>query len=942
MKRDLLLTGASMLLFAGAASAQIAFSNANSRLTVQTNSGCTTTVIDWNNDGLDDIVRLDQGYILIVEEQKPGNQFVSHNYGAIGDGSGWAWGMAVGDVDNNGYKDVIAGGYDPTFQFRVAKFNATGTSITTTNFNPGAFFVQNVTLGDINDDGFLDVFACDDNAESHVYLNNGTGSFTSSSIINFNVTATDDSGNYGSVWSDYDNDGDLDLYIAKCRQAISNPADGRRINVMFRNNGDGTFTEAAAASNINVGWQSWTASFGDIDNDDDFDLLLTNHDHETQVFENDGSGVYTELTTTGISTVGMTPIQSVWADFDNDGWIDLLISGSQHKLYRNNGNKTFSLVSGLFDANDMESYSVGDLNHDGFIDVYASYANIYTTPTNIDDVLWLNNRNNNHYIGFDLHGTTTNDGAVGARVTIHGPWGSQTREVRVGESYGTVNSSQIHFGIGSTTTVTSAEIYWPTSGITQTINNPVADQYHTVIEQTCVSPDATITSSNGTYSICAGNSVTLSAPAGHSYEWSTGATTQSIVASAAGEYTVRVIAAGNACEAVNTVVIVENPDETPSVSVSGPTEICQGSSVTLTSSAHPNGYTWSSTESTQSITVTQAGTYSVTVNGACQNYTSSPITITVYDATEPVSNDVTLGAPGSANLSATGTDVTWYSDAAGTTVVGTGNNYTTPVVSTTTTYYVANTENFGAATANGGKNHVTGTNVYSGNTTNALMYFDVMEACTLNTVKVYTDTPGERLIELRNSAGTLVNSALVNITGDSMVVTLNFALTPGTDYSLGTNTAQNQVFWGNNGPRLKRNNGDVTYPYNVSTFVSLTGNNQGQTLYYYFYDWNISVPGTDCQSDLVPVTVNIANGVEEAEAAGFSIYPNPANNVLNIDQKNGGAFSYEILDVTGRVVAANNNNTNTARIDVSALKTGVYFVRINGVNGKTVQKIVVQ
>jgi hypothetical protein len=74
MKRDLLLTGASMLLFAGAASSQIAFTNANSRLTVQTNSGCTTTVIDWNNDGLDDIVRLDQGYILIVEEQKPGNQ----------------------------------------------------------------------------------------------------------------------------------------------------------------------------------------------------------------------------------------------------------------------------------------------------------------------------------------------------------------------------------------------------------------------------------------------------------------------------------------------------------------------------------------------------------------------------------------------------------------------------------------------------------------------------------------------------------------------------------------------------------------------------------------------------------------------------------------------------------------------------------------------------
>lgn len=933
-----------IVLSAGSLSAQTSFTNATSRLTNSLHSGCPITVVDWNNDGLDDIVRLDQGYILVIDEQKTDQSFVTHNFGAVGSGSGWAWGMAVADFDGNGYKDVVAGGYSSSFPIRVFMMNATGTAITPQSLTPGNFFTQNITLGDINNDGSTDIFVCDDNAESHVFLNNGSGAFTASAIIDFDVTATDDSGNYGSVWTDYDNDGDLDLYIAKCRQAVSNPADGRRINVLYRNNGDGTFTETAAASNIAIGWQSWTACFGDVDNDNDFDLVLTNHDHQIQLFINDGSGVYTENLTSGLTTSGMTPIQNIFEDFDNDGHIDLLITGtSDARLFHNNGDLTFTEITNILGSTVMYAPATGDLNHDGFMDLMVSYADLYTDPSSTADMLWFNNGNSNHFLSFNLQGTTSNPDAIGARVTIYGPWGLQTREVRAGESYGTQNSGLIHFGTGTSTQIDSAIIDWPTSG-TQTIYNPAPDQFITVIENDCVSPAASISSSNGSFAFCAGQSVTLEAPAGYSYLWSTGETTQTISVNTSGEYNVQVIASGNNCASLSpTVEVTENPDETPGITANGPTEFCFGETVELVASAHPNGHEWSTTETGSSITVSEAGSYTVTIQGVCQSFTSDPIVVTVNASPAPATSDVTIPSPGTANLSASGTSIFWYDAATGGTLLGTGANWTTPVVSTSTTFYAEDQTVFSGGSENGGKPYFTGTNMYSGNTTNAKMYFNVNEACTLNTVKVYTDLAGTRMIKMFNNVGTLVNSAIVNIPVDSSHITLNFPLTPGTGYYLTTDAVTNQAIpgWGNSSPRLKRNNGGVSYPYMVGTAVDITGSDQGGSLYYYFYDWNISYPSTTCPGPRSAATVFVSTiGVNEISAEGFSIYPNPANTYLNIDGK--GTYSYEIYDLTGRIVLYNGNANGISKIDVSNMVAGVYFVRISGNNGKTVQKIIIE
>jgi hypothetical protein len=176
----------------------------------------------------------------------------------------------------------------------------------------------------------------------------------------------------------------------------------RRINRLFVNDGSNNYTERAADFGIDIGWQTWTASFGDIDNDGDLDLLLTNHDYNSQIFENNGSGYYTELTNTGINTTTITSIESVFEDFDNDGFIDILIAGSEWMYYRNNGNKTFTRITGLFANNGMLSFGIGDLNHDGFVDVFASYGDIYNNPSaNYDDVLYLNDTvTTNNFINF--------------------------------------------------------------------------------------------------------------------------------------------------------------------------------------------------------------------------------------------------------------------------------------------------------------------------------------------------------------------------------------------------------------------------------------------------------------------------------------------------------------------------------------------------------------
>jgi hypothetical protein len=950
-KKLLILAGIALMnvLTASSVEAQVNFINANNRLnTPAFHSGCPVTVIDWNNDGLDDIVRLSQGRAAFVEIQKTNQTYETISLGSFSNNSGWAWGMCVADLDHNGFKDIIAGGNSSGV--KVLMVNNAGTAGTITTLPNSNFFLQNATAGDFNNDGWADVFLCDDNGPSRIYLNDGTGNLVASSIINFTINPGNigndpkDSGNYGSVFTDFDNDGDLDLYIAKCRQSStqSDGSDPRRVNVMFVNNGDGTYTENAAEYGINIAWQTWTASFGDIDNDADLDLLLTNHDFVSQIFENDGTGHYTDITTlTGFDINDITPIQSGFEDFDNDGFVDIFITGSDSRYFHNNGDKTFTKVEGLFNSNNMESFAMGDLNHDGRVDIYASYANIYTTPTNVDDVVWLNNSSqNNHFFTLDLRGTISNQGAIGARAMIYGAWGVQMREIRVGESYGTVYSSQLHFGLGSATSIDSVVISWPSGG-TQTIENPAIDQFLTVKEGVCVSPQVAITGS-GPLVLCPGNTLTLNATEGYSYLWSTDETTSSISVNAAGDYGVMVTEAGNDCPATTRTVVIElSPDETPTIEALSETEFCAGQSVELISPAGLTGYTWSNGEIGQSLTVTESGSYALTIQGACAEFTSAPINVVVYAATDPLVEGALIFEPTSAVLTGSGDSLTWY-DAIGGNMLASGNVYTTPVLDATTTYFVTNTISYGGGIFNGGLAAPSGNSQYSGdNNTNATTIFSVQNACKLASVVVHTDTPGERKIELRNEAGDLLNSVTINITG-IQTIALNFDLLPGVNYTLGTDEATNLLIpnWNLPSPRLKRNNQvNVNYPYVIDDLITIETSSFGNQYYYYFYDWKIEQTPTYCEGSPVAVTVTYEDATSVNDFANqVKVYPNPAKETLTVLTGDANAQA-TILDATGRVVL--NQPVGTAsNIAIDNLATGIYFVRVSTSASWFVKKLI--
>jgi len=1024
-------TTALMLGILSAQAQVLSFTNANSKLpnnAVNYRSGNSVSVADVNNDGLDDIIRLDQSNAINLEIQNINGGYTSYFLGTFSGGNAWA--MTVADLDQNGIKDVIAG-MGSTGSIALLSYNGTSYAANISVLQASNFFWQNISVGDFNNDGLPDIFGCDDVNWSKLYINNGNGTFrrmanalqnldittgtktlTVQSNLSFNpgqsvyitynsenymkglvvsysgttlvvdVTTTvgsgtfggwsvdkntiinfitnpgtwgatgdpNNSGNYGTVWTDFDSDGDLDFYIAKCRQSSSDPNDLRRIDQLFINDGSYRFKEDAAARGVANGWQTWTASFGDIDNDGDFDIAAINNDHTSQIFENDGTGHYTELTTANISTSGIYPLESQFEDFDNDGFIDLLVTGDDDYIYyKNNGDKTFTRINSLLSTNGIVSFATGDLNHDGFVDIYASLGDIYNNPSGtFDDIMYLNNGNTvNHFITFDLEGTITNADAIGANVVIYGPWGIQRREVRSGESYGTCNSSMLHFGLGINQTVDSAVIIWP-SGIEQHLTNLVADQFVTVVENGCLITGNTI---GGPHAICNGQSTTLvAAPGFSSYLWSDGSTGNTLTTSTIDTYSV-IVTSANGCSSISpSITLSINPVETPTIQAVGETTFCQGNSITLTSSPGAS-YTWSNGATAQSVSITQSGLYYVSVMGTCQAYTSDTVSVNVFPAPAPSANGGSVNNNGSVVLTASGNSLTWYDDAAGTNAVGTGPLFNTPTLTSTTTYYVQDTYTYGGGIVYAGSQHHSGTSLYSGNTTNASLIFDAYEDFTLKTVKVYTDTPGDRLIVLTDANNNVLQSLMVTIPMDSSLVTLNFAIPAGTGYRLGTDAAQNTILWGNPGPRLKRSQGAaVSYPYVINNLVSITNSTQGLNVYYYFYNWEIEKTSTVCTSALVPVTAEVViTGINHVvNNENIQLFPNPATDKITLSWgKNiNSQIQVNIVDVAGRVaqtVSYNNMTANAQQtIDISKLAKGVYFVKIRSANSEMVEKLVVR
>ena len=920
-----LTLGLTVLIGGTSAFGQLGFTNASSSMSNVTTSGGCMGVVDMNGDGLDDIAKLHNSKTFQVDYQNPDGSFALVDYGDVS-GSG-QWGWAIADLDNNGHKDMVSGGNgDGTHYLRIS---SPGNGALST-LGGSTIFTQAMSIGDIDNNGRLDVFACNDVGPNKLWFTDASGvPIENSGYIDWSSNPTSDmSGNYGSCFTDFDNDGDLDLYIAKCRQGVNDPSDPRRWNRLFVNDGNNNYTESAVVHGLQIRNQTWTADFGDIDNDGDLDMVATNHDATIQLFENDGSGNYTDITAgCGMEQNGFF-LQSKFVDLDNDGFLDVMIAGGVEFFFKGNGDGTFTQMNGLFPSGKaMHSFATGDLNNDGFVDVFANYGGGYVNPdSNNPDRLWINNGNANHWFTVRLQGTISNRDAVGARVSITGPWGTQVREVKAGESYGMVTTFAAMFGLGEYTTIPTLTIHWP-SGLVETFTDLDVDQTINVIEATCISPLAEITTPTAPIICGNGDQLTLSANAGFDHLWSTGATTESIIVTTAGSYSVT-IDDGSGCTGTTSIFVEQSPDETPMVSASAELTFCEGGELELTST-EATEYLWSNGATSRSIMVQTSGDYEVTIEGVCGAFTSEAITVEVLDAPDaPLADDVAVPLNTSATLEALGENIEWFDQATGSDAVGTGNTFNTPILTQDATYWVQASTIHGGEVAFGGRidNSVSG--AYHTNTDNYQL-FTAYQDMFIESVKVYANGAGERTIAVVDQGnGSTIATGTYNIPDGESRVDLGFFVPAGGPYGL-------RAVGGN--PQLWRDGmgSNPAYPYALGTLGSMTSSTASGTnataYYYFFYDIEVKSPSTTCAGPRTQVEVAVGpTGISEQGTRAVNVWPNPTSGAINITVSElQGRVSVDVMDVTGRLVKAINADASSQQggilaMDLSGLAMGEY------------------
>ncbi len=442
-------------------------------------------------------------------------------------------GVSFCDYNNDGWDDITVSseiGMPIKFYKNVnGLFVLDNMSIPDDNFE-----TKQVQWVDFDNDGDMDLFATCSTDLNKLYENDGNFNFSDITISSgLNLTAIN---SWGSSWGDYNNDGYLDVYICFRDFGDTQP------NALFKNNGDGTFTNVSISAELNqIIDPTFCAAFFDYNNDGWQDIFVTNHRFsQSYLYKNNGNETFTDVslsTGAGVITDGMS---TTIGDFNNDGWFDIYITNlgnsesNLNVLLNNNGNDTFTDVS-VITGTDFYSVAWGavflDADNDTDLDLYVSgmldgsttlpsafYENqgnntfsipsdigfendiarsfsnaigdvdndglpeIFVINDNANNYLWKNTtQNSNNWLKVNLEGTIGNKDGIGSKIEIFSDGKAQYRYTLNGEGYIAQNSSTEFFGLGSAKTIDYVKVKW-LSGVEDVLFNVEINKTITIKE----------------------------------------------------------------------------------------------------------------------------------------------------------------------------------------------------------------------------------------------------------------------------------------------------------------------------------------------------------------------------------------------------------------------------------------------------------------------------
>lgn len=470
-------------------SAQINFLNQASDLGINVVCGDTylgngISFFDYDNDGWDDIsIGTADNKPLRFLKNINGN-FVLHNLNIPQNNNqnkqiNWV------DIDNDGDNDLfITSDLDGNRLFEnlgnMIMQEITQESGMLTN----ALNSYGASWGDYNNDGFLDVFVSnrDTQIPNILYKNNGDKTFT---IVNIEAGLINTGTmSFCSAFFDYNNDGFQDIYVSNDKPVFP--------NILYKNNGDGTFTDVSVATGTDLYIDAMSVTIDDYNHDGWMDIYVTNSSPGNVFLKNNGDGTFTDIAETSGTKFYSIGWGAVFLDADNDKDLDLYVSSEydgsvpnylSSAFYINNNDNTFDLDNTIVPNDNAKSFSnaIGDTDNDGYPEIGVNniiHSNIY---------LWKNNTTtNNNWLKIKLEGTQSNRNGIGSLIEIYTNGQIQYRYTLCGEGYLAQNSATEIFGVGNENIIDYVKVKW-LSGVEDIIYNVDVNQTLNITEGSALS-----------------------------------------------------------------------------------------------------------------------------------------------------------------------------------------------------------------------------------------------------------------------------------------------------------------------------------------------------------------------------------------------------------------------------------------------------------------------